>query len=1162
MFRREIIFALLLAAVFLLAAGYFFLTGSFFLTHILTPWIAESAACPLDIRHARFNPFSRQLVLRHFRLGDPDRPMLTVRRARGKIDLWALCRGEFAFDGVELRGATLNLRRDASRRQVRTDGKETTPSSPVMLRIGSARAEDSRVNIEVKDGVREMRWSFDGVSASASDLRNGGRMKLGCHSPFRAVGRHGTDFSGEFVWEGELVLDRNLELAAIRGEASFGHFAGQIARHEIESGEVSCVIDAERPAPDAWRFRRFRLLRAKAHTAVGLAEFSGHIRPGRYAFDVRRVMLSGQLLAVLTDFGCGVWPGDARLDWRGRIRGDGDGFSAEWDGVIDRRSGPVFFDGETLDLPGFRLTASQDMALNWRNARVQLRKAAAELSVGGRPVASVRKAANGSTLVRFDGADWDLLRFLNPRIAGLGLRGGTATGTVSLGTGAHADILAADIAFSLAGTSVRRGALRSQPFDVEISGQCALPLAEGMLKIGRLRTALTRSGGLLGEIELAGSVPLRGGRAELSWRGSAVPDAALAVTDDAACREIRTALARFAPLKLDAEGKILFAPGRVSLGDLRLKFAGPDAVLQARSPDPIALLPSGGSFPVRSVVWNAEIPAKRLSAAGFELTGGVCRMKGKGGFFHGGAGFDGDVRWRNVSGRCGGRPFAGFSGGLDWAFLRKPDGSLTIRRGTLFCQHAGHPALRLESSGERDGKTGAFQADVQVFYANEHLADIPCPGLVREGQFSGRLRIAGGVPRGDWVLTGGGELKKLRLDGADAPVDGELRGEFFRRGAAAGLRNGRMTLKRAGAVLADLRLTADAPADPSAPVRILLSGDKLDLKGCYTQLGAPAAAADPLPVPAASERQAFDFGPRVKDVRVALSDMRWGDMRGFALDGTLRLCRNRLTAKDFAADLGGGRIVWDLESMDFPTGMMLTASGRVIRPLSLNAVTALFYPESGFSGTLAGGEWKLKFRRLFSADWGDDLVGESRLRFERLELPVNAASGPLSSILLLPLETVIRADRLIPATLDVRGHFQSLWRHRTDPGGPFSRLKFSLGDLHLAASDGKLQVRRMRFVGDPLEEMCAEGSVRLREPYEMELESDVSLFGVAAKLPIRGTLGAPRTTAWKVLARMPDSTLKRWFDVLAQPGELPLPKVPVVSPFVRLLRILAGYCVR
>ena len=1157
MLRRGIIFALLLAVVFLLAAGYFFLTGSFFLTRILTPWIAESAGCPLDIRYAVFQPASRTLVLRDFRLGDPNLPLLTVRRARGRIDLWALCRGEIAFDNVELRGAVLNLCRDASGKWLWDSfGGGSPNSSPVALRIGHAQAEDSRIRVELKDGVRDMRWSFDGVSASAADLRNGGVLKLECCSPFRVAGRDGTDFAGEFMWSGELALDGGLALAAIRGEASFGHFSGQLDRHAIDTGGISCVIDAARTAPDSWQFRNFRLIRQKMQTVTGMAEFSGHIRPGRYAFDVRRVLLSGQLLTFLADLGCGVRPGDARLDWRGRIGGDRDHFTADLNCLIERQAGPAYFGGEKVDLPGFRLSATQNVAFDWRTARADLRKVDAVLAVGGRKVAVIRKTADdGATQVTLNGVELDLLRFLNPRIGGFGFRGGTASGTVTLQPGAKAETLTADAGIAFAGTSVGYGTWRSRPFDAEISGQYFLPLAGGTLKIDRMRTVFSQSGRKLGEIELAGSVPLRGGRSELAWKSSADPDAVLAAAAAEGCRPVRDVLAHFAPLTMDAEGKLQFAPDRVMLKDCRMTFSGEETMFQVRSPKPVVLW-SQDRAPVRSAVWEAAFPARLLpSSAGVKLTGGTCRMQGRVNVFPAEIALEGNVLLRKVSGQYDGQPFADLSGGMNLALLRKNDGGYVLRRGTISLQNAGHPALRLESSGSGSMPSGAFLARIQVFYANEYLADLLLPGLVRDGQFSGGLRLSGDLRRGDWTVSGSGRLEKFRLAGADSPVDGELSGEFRRHGAAADFRNGKLTLKRGGEVLADLRLSAEAPAGSESPVKIFFSGDKLDLRSCYEQLGGADAAVPETP----SSRRVFDFGPRPKLVRVDLKNMQWGKTDGFALDGTIRLCRNRLTGKNVLLDLGGGRIRWDFDGMDFSTGMMLALSGRVEKPVAVTAVTALFYPDSGFSGTLLEGKWNLNFRRLFSADWGEDLVGECMLRFARLELPVDAANGPLSRILLLPVETVVRADHLIPATLDVREHFRKLWRHRMSPGSPFSRLKFTDGELRLSASDGRLNVKQMRFSGEPLERMSSRGTVRLREPYELELESEALLCSVATKLPIRGTLAAPQTAAWKVFARMPDSTLKRWFDVLSHPGEQPLPKMPVVSPFVRFLRDLAGY---
>ncbi|MBR4956371.1 MAG: hypothetical protein IKZ31_01315 [Lentisphaeria bacterium] len=197
---------------------------------------------------------------------------------------------------------------------------------------------------------------------------------------------------------------------------------------------------------------------------------------------------------------------------------------------------------------------------------------------------------------------------------------------------------------------------------------------------------------------------------------------------------------------------------------------------------------------------------------------------------------------------------------------------------------------------------------------------------------------------------------------------------------------------------------------------------------------------------------------------------------------------------------------------------------------------------------------------MFAADWGEDLSGSCKLKFRDVDLPVNAANGPLSRLLLLPVETIVRAEQLIPATWDVRKHFELLWKHKFSAQSPFSRLKFHTGDLHVGIDCGDLQIRQLTFTGEPVSKMDVQGKMRLVAPYELEFNSNILLCGVQAKLPVRGVLNSPQVAAWQVLVQMPGQTLAGWMDIFSPFKDTAGDSgMPFISPFIRLLRDVAGF---
>lgn len=1217
--RREIIFALLLAAVFLLAAGFFFFTSSFFLTRMVMPWIARSTGCPVSVERAEYRPFSNRLILYGFRWGREDTPFLTVRRARGTAQWRNLVRGIIDFDDVELSGAELNICRDVSGRWCQKElgfADEAAPaaapaaakmaaapvpsipaaegvpapvpaaaSSTVQVRVSRCRVEDAHVNVIIRDRQRDMAWRFTGLSGEMDDFRNNGSMMINCVSPFRVTGRDGMDFAGKVEWNGVLILDEDLVFAGMRGGLVFDSLSGSIDKHGIGHSEVRCAVDVIRGRNGAWDFRNFRLVQQKLQQTGSWVEFSGTTpdAAGKFRLDFRRFLLSGQLLSLLMDMGCGVRPGGMLMDGRGTVSGDMDRLSADIACRIDRQAGPAYFGTKKVDLPDFQLQSEQNIYFDMKQSKAEVRQARMQVASGGRQILEVRKdSGHGRVTAKIHDFDLQLLQFLLPDAQRFGLAGGQVSGTLlaQLHPLAAKNISChADLHFS--GAAFQSGIWQPEAMDAVLSGDFVVPFSGETLHMESFQLGFQREKKEFFRISANGEVPFRQANGEVNWKAEGNLFPVLAMFRDPVIKEIHDTAVFFAPMRFAASGGLTLARQKCALHDFRLRLDGKklsslSLALQERD------FASDSPWKIR---WQAALPA--------ELTGSMPWGTLSSGRFTGNGELEisvkvptfsvhGETGWQDLSGVLYGKPFKNVSGGADLSFFRTPQGILRLNRSSLFWRVKGQPALRLECSGQGDPVSGAFSADVQTRYANEHLLNILIPGRFRSGQFSGRSRIRGDFRKMDWSVNGFFAVEDLRSSGAARAVDGRLQYEFKRSREGVEIPSCELRLDSRGRVIADLQMNVSAPADVEKPIRIRLSGAPLDLSSLYAHISnpvPPAAAsessllpaaeppsgsvhktAEPAPAVSSPPRMELQTGPRAKEIQLDFRDMSWGSSQRFALSGNIMLQRNRLIAGKMALEGGQGRIGWEADGMDFPTGMMLVVRGKVEKPFALEPFMALFFPGTGLSGIVESGEWYLNFRRLFSAHWGEDLTGSCRLKFKDVELAVNAAGGPLSRLLLLPVETIVRADQLIPTTWDVRRHFEALWKHKFSAESPFSRLKFHSGEMQLAASGGELQIQRMVFAGEPLSQMEVGGKMELQAPYPLDFDSRVLLCGVQAKLPVRGVLNSPEVAAWQVFTQLPGQTLSGWFEIFSPSGtENRSTEIPLLSPFIQLIRDLAGF---
>lgn len=1178
--RRETIFALLLAAVFLLAAGFFFFTGSFFLTRILTPWIARSTGCPIVVEQAEFRPFSGRLILYGFRLGRPDRPFLTVRRARGNPQFHHLIRGIIDFADVELHGAELNLCRDASGDWCRNelalaaeDADDAAPadgapdSDPVQVRISRLRVEDCRVHVSTHDQQRDMAWHFDGISGEMDDFRNGGTMAVKCFSPFRITGLDGVDFSGRMEWNGELKLDDELAFRGLRGSFVFGSLSGRIDQHQMDRADVRCAVDVLRQSSGDWDLRHFRLVQQKWQKVLSLVEFTGIIPAGagKYQLDFRRFFLSGQLLSLLTDMGCGIRPGEMVIDGHGQISGDENHFAADLVCKADRQSGVAQFGQVKVMLPDFQLRTTQHFAIDLARRKADFRNVRLEILSGGQQVMQIRKQP-GEEHLRAEMQDFDLklLQFLLPDARKFRIAEGRLSGSVQLLPGGLDESITCRAALHLRDLALQAGAWQPEGIGGRISGEFALPVSGGAVQVPAFRLETAYRDGPLLEVSAAGSLPVSEAKAALSWRFDGDVLKLLHMFRGRVAEDAAHIAGAFAPLKAAGSGKLLFADGKMTIRNHQVQLTGREKSFLRLDLQDRDFARSPRDLHPRRIRWQAAFPAQLLPPMPWiSFAGG--RYTGRGGiavYSHfSELSAEGEVLWHDLTGSLYRRVFEKVSGGTDFSLNRDRHGRYTLNRSSLFCRVDGNPAMRMECVGSGDPATGKFQSDIRVRYINEYFLNILFPGRFRSGQLAGQTRIGGDFRQMAWDAKGFFAVDHLRSPGASRAVKGNLQYEFTRAGAACKVPLCRLRLESGSRVLADIQMNISAPAEEKKPIKIHLSASPLDLSSLYAQIGQAEPASDISGPERNKERMILQTGSRVKVMQLDLRNMSWGAAQKFALNGSLVFQRNRVTADNMLLDVGNGRFQWGLDGMDFPTGMMLSLHGKVLKPFSLRPFAALFYPQSGLEGVVTAGDWQLNFRRLFSDHWGEDLAGQCRLVFSDVVLPVNAANGPLSRVLLLPVETIVRADQLIPETWDVRKHFETLWKYKLSADSPFADLQFHKGELKVSASGGDLQVKKLHFAGAPLSRMEVTGKMRLTFPYELEIDSDVELCGVQAKLPIRGQLNSPRVETWKVLARMPDKTLTGWLEVFNpfNNEDGAASRIPLISPFIRLLRDVAGF---
>ncbi len=1175
MSRRGFLFAALLAAVFLIAAGYFFLTGSFFLTRILTPAICRCTGLQIEIGHASLRLASRRVILHHFRLGDPEKPFLTVRRARGTANLLSLVQGIIDFDEVELTGFELYLCRDREMRWRWDDiiqgdedsgGKNADEggNGTVQLRFQKITAEESSIHVKLEDQRRKIDWCFSDFSGEAHNYRNNGVMQLRSACRFQIAGRPDQQFSGMLEWNGELPVTEDLAISGMTGLADFTRITGTVGGKKVPASNISGAIQTTWKDDGEWRFRKLRLMQQSQSGMENFLDLAGEYHASPYSFhmQVRRGLLSGTLLELLLDLSCGIRPGNVMMQFSGEINRNPTYWHSVISGHADRTAGPAWIGREKVDLPDLQLKIRHNFLLDQKQHFGRINHAGSSLTSGGKVLLSVQKQDDRTVKIKLDHLDLKWLRSLLPQqfFSGVeGSLGGDWQLQIAPRTeGFYGEGKLAARQIRLYGRPQSHAALwKSAAFDSELSGKITLPLGNTSCQLENLRTSILHQGVSVCDLVLSGSRSVADKQGDIVWHLKVDPLklCGIAFPQMLSSREIAEKLPQ-TPLEIQGSGRIRISPQETVLEKHWLQLSGQDQLFGR-----LMLQDHRISDQTPSEEWKLAVrfssPASYIGTwtGPIRITGGKIQLDGN---LSGNAAgtdwiFRGESQWHNLRGTGFKTAFSDVSGssqpGIRWSA-----GKISLDRTPLYCSVGGQPALRLETSGTADLRTGDFQNNLQLRYANFHLLDILVPQHLRSGSLSGDSQLHGNWKECSIAGNGSCHLDHLSTVEGGKEINGKFSCSINTLADRTRTLDGVVELAHAGKLKARSNLKIHVPPDEKKPVKIQLKTDPLELEWLYGQLGYTKHD------PANTVRKPMDAGKRATEIHVNSRHVSWGTVHDFSAKGVIRMRRNQISVPEIEfSDGSGGLFSGSLEGFDLPDDTLMTLSGKVVRPLPVASFTTLFWPNSGMTGKITSGNFKLHFRHFAASNWGEDLNGSCRFAFEDVRVPVNSATGPISRMLLLPLETVVRAEKFFPSASNVQHRFKQLWAQKFSYDSPFSVLKFERGEIAANMQYGNLRIDRFRFSGAPITKLNLTGKADLVEPFTLQMESNTTLCGVDIKLPIKGTMQNPQIPTWQVLGKLPGANLQSWHSIFDNHSSESAWKPLIVSPFSRMLQSLSGH---
>lgn len=325
--RAKSIATKLLIALFLYCLLGFLLVPGIIL-HTLNHQLSKLALVPAKVRQVEFNPFTLELTLWHFHLGEPDSPQLAFRRLHANLQLKSLWSGALHLADVELERAhtevlfdtqgTLNLTQlfELPASEPESDKPEQDGIFPLRidrlsLISNSLHFQDLRPQEPVEFGYDALDLTLYNLSTLPEDRAD---MRLLAEGPYGA----------QLQWQGQVSLSPlgstgQLQLSDIQFAPFWPYVLETIPLHLKDGqGEFSSHYQLDLAQGTELRLENAHL--QVTNLALDSASAQPLLRLGNLELDISQADLAAQqvLISRLASQDLEAWAAreaDGELDW-------------------------------------------------------------------------------------------------------------------------------------------------------------------------------------------------------------------------------------------------------------------------------------------------------------------------------------------------------------------------------------------------------------------------------------------------------------------------------------------------------------------------------------------------------------------------------------------------------------------------------------------------------------------------------------------------------------------------------------------------------------------------------------------------------------------------------------------------------------------------------
>ena len=463
---------------------------------------------------------------------------------------------------------------------------------------------------------------------------------------------------------------------------------------------------------------------------------------------------------------------------------------------------------------------------------------------------------------------------------------------------------------------------------------------------------------------------------------------------------------------------------------------------------------------------------------------------------------------------------------LTFASEIKKSGQLRLQNFTCGVRQNKKLIMGLSGFGDMNPAAGAGKFRLTLDYLNYNFLNVISPGHFRSGKIKGKLLVDILDKFKNTHIQS--EFDLLQLDGGDLakPVDGKVVADLTLKPKSFVCRNFLLELRRKENRLVHVSGSTTVPGERSGmPIIINLQSKIIDvdkiqkLLNTKTEKEVAASSESKTEKPKKAEKKtaevgknepvSFDIGPRKYIVNIDLRGIKYNSVLSSQVDGKIAAQGKNILIDHLNIFNNKDKLAVSGDFLSTPKGLKydvkLASASFNLSPFFYTFLNNDF---KNLKGTLKDFNVHLKGVGVKAPMLWDNMRGFARSKFVDVRIPNAMSKTTIGKILLLPFDTMIEIQKLMPnrALSAVSKVSQFIVDFQKD----VKVISFQNGKMDLVAENGSIMIRDFQFTGEFVRSLRFYGELALGTHPMLDVNSRLDVSGIVLPVEIDGTVEEPK----------------------------------------------------